>query len=269
MLNTKTGCFIVNCFIYLFTILTIFILIGITTFLLLGSMDVYSIEFLISMIPASLNTIFLLVIAILIATPISIMSAIHLEFYAKQTKFINFIKFSIDCLSGIPSIIFGLFGLSFFAYFIGLPKSILSGALTVAIVVVPIIIKNTQEAIKAVNEDYIQGSFALGASRFDTVKKIIIPESIDGIITGVILSIGRIIGETAAILFVAGTVDKVASSLFSPGVTLSNKLLLIIQEPTYSKLGISEAYAIALILIIVVVILNMIIKYVKYRFKKV
>ena len=156
-------------------------------------------------LPNIINTIYIIVITLVIATPIGIGSAIYLNEYAKGGKLVRLIEFTTETLSGIPSIIFGLFGMVFFGNVLGLGFSILCGALTLTIMILPIITRTTQEALKTVPESYRSGALGIGATKWYMIRTIILPSAIPGIITGVILSIGRIVGESAALLFTAGS----------------------------------------------------------------
>lgn len=268
MLNTKLGNNILKGIIYFCVAILIVSVIAVVGFVFIEGVGSLNLELLLRSNGLIVSTLMVILIALLIAVPIGIFSAIYMQLYAKKTKALEAIRFSIDSLSGIPSIIFGLFGLSFFIYFVGMHRSILAAALTVALVVLPLLVKNTEEAIKTISRAQIEASLALGATKFDTVVKVVIPGCVDGILNGVVLAIGRIIGETAAILFVIGSLSKFPTSPFDSGSTLATQLYLILQEPTYVEGGIQEAYALALILVIIVILLNLTLKFTSKYFKK-
>ncbi|MDF9867491.1 phosphate transport system permease protein [Bacilli bacterium PM5-3] len=267
MLNKKGGIKFINFLMYLSIILLVAFIVLVIGFILIEGLKEMNINILFNSQALIISTLMLVGITLLIAVPLGIFSAIYLQMYAKQGKVVNLIRFSIDSLTGIPSIIYGLFALSFFVYFIGINRSILAGSLSLSIVVLPLLIKNTEEAIKTINRSQIEASLALGATKYITITRVVIPFCIDGIINGVVLAIGRIIGETAAIMFVIGSLNGMPSSPLDPGASLATHLYLIIQEPTYSSGGISDAYSLAFILLFVVIFLNIIVKLVDRYFK--
>ncbi|WP_423363193.1 phosphate ABC transporter permease PstA [Mycoplasma sp. P36-A1] len=268
MLNSKLGNNILKGLIYLCVAILLINVVAIVYFVFLQGITNLNLELLFRSSGLIVSTLMVILIALVIAVPIGVFSAIYMQLYAKKNRALEIIRFSIDSLSGIPSIIFGLFGLSFFIYFVGMHRSILAGSLTVSLVILPLLIKNTEEAIKTIERSQIEASLALGATRFDTVVKVVVPGCVDGIINGIVLAIGRIIGETAAILFVIGSLAKFPTSIMDPGATLATQLYLILQEPTYAEGGINEAYSLALILVIIVIVLNLSIKLMKSHFKK-
>lgn len=245
---------IIKCLIYLSATLTIGTLILILGYILLNGLGAFNIEFLKTLIPMTISTLYLVFLGIFISTPIGVCAAIYLIEYAKPGKVVNAIRFATESLSGIPSIIFGLFGMLFFVQVLKLKFSILSGTLTVSMMVLPTIIRTTEEALKSVPNSYREGSLGLGASKIRTIAQVILPAALPGILTSIILSIGRIIGETAAVIFTAGTVAKIPSSIMSSGKTLSVHLYLLAKE----AISFEQAYATATILIIIVTILNFI-----------
>ncbi len=200
-----------------------------------------------------ISTVYIIALALIIAAPLGILSAIYLVEYAKQGKLVRFIRFSIECLASIPSIIYGLFGLIFFVTILKFSWSLLSGALTVSIMILPTIIRTVEEALKTVPDAYREGSLGLGASKLRTIMKVVIPSSISGIVTAVILSVGRIIGETAAILLTAGMVSRIPNSIMDSGRTLSVHLYYLAKE----GISFEKAYATATVLLVVVLILNL------------
>ncbi|MDL2211375.1 phosphate ABC transporter permease PstA [Erysipelotrichaceae bacterium OttesenSCG-928-M19] len=268
MLNHKFGINFVKYAMYLSLILLIAFIALIIGYIVLEGLAQLNLDLLISSNPLIVSTLMLIGIALIVAIPLGIFSAIYMQMYAKQGRIISLIRFSIDSLTGIPSIIYGLFALSFFIYYFGLNRSIFAAGLAMAIVILPVLIKNTEEAIKTIERSQIEASLALGATKYDTVTKVVVPFCLDGIINGVILSIGRIIGETAAIMFVIGTLNGFPTSIFEPSATLATHLYLILQEPTYAQGGIQEAYSLALILLLIVIILNVLVKFVEKYFKK-
>jgi phosphate transport system permease protein len=207
----------------------------------------------VSMMPAIINTVIITLLSLLIAVPLGIFSAIYLVEYAKRgNKFVSIVRVTAETLSGIPSIVYGLFGYLLFVIACGFSYSVLAGALTLAIMVLPIILRTTEEALKAVPDSYREGSFGLGAGRLRTVFKIVLPSAIPGILSGVILSIGRIVGETAALIYTSGTVAGIPDSLLSSGRTLSVHMYALLSEGLYTK----QAYATAVVLLIMVIGIN-------------
>lgn len=214
------------------------------------------------------NTIYIIIITLLIATPIGVGSAIYLNEYAKPGKLVKLIEFTTETLSGIPSIIFGLFGMIFFGRTLNLGYSILTGSLTLTIMVLPLITRNTQEALKTVPLSYRSGALGMGATKWYMIRTILLPSAMPGIITGIILAIGRIVGESAALLFTAGS----GYLLPKPGAGLFNKILesggtLTIQlYLSMSKAQYDVAFAIAFVLLIIVFIINMLTKYLAKKY---
>ena len=220
------------------------------------SLDMFSFDYTTenqSMLPAIINTLFMVAVALIIAGPLGIGSAIYLVEYAKRgNKFVNVIRLTTETLQGIPSIIYGLFGFLFFNGALHMGYSILSGGLTLAIMVLPVIMRTTEEALIAVPDSYREGSFGLGAGKCRTIVKLVLPSAIPGILSGIILSIGRIVGETAALIFTAGTVGEIASGLTGSGRTLAVHMYLLANEGLY----IDKAYAVAVVLLVLVLALN-------------
>lgn len=207
----------------------------------------------VSMMPAIINTLIMTGISLLISVPFGMGAAIYLVEYAKKgNKLVNIIRVTAETLSGIPSIIYGLFGMLFFVSTLGWGYSILAGAFTLAIMVLPVIMRTTEEALLAVPDSYREGSFGLGAGRLRTVFRIILPAAVPGILSGIILAIGRIVGETAALIYTAGTVADVSGSLFASGRTLSVHMYTLSRE----GLHVDEAYATAVILLLIVMGIN-------------
>lgn len=206
-----------------------------------------------SLMPALINTIIMTLLSLLIAVPLGIFSAIFLVEYASRgNKFVEIIRLTTETLQGIPSIVYGLFGMLFFVTTYGWGFSLLAGAFTLSIMVLPLIMRSTEEALKAVPDSYREGSFGLGAGKLRTVFRIVLPSAIPGILAGVILAIGRIVGETAALIYTAGTVADFPKSVMSSGRTLAVHMYNLASEGLYMD----QAYATAVILLVVVVGIN-------------
>lgn len=215
-----------------------------------------------------LNTLYIIVITLLIATPIGVGSAIYLNEYAKPGKLVSLIEFTTETLSGIPSIIFGLFGMVFFGTTLGLGYSILTGALTLTLMVLPLITRNTQEALKTVPATYRSGALGIGATKWYMIRTILLPSAMPGIITGIILTIGRIVGESAALLFTAGsgyllpkTFAGFFKKIFESGGTLTIQLYLSMSKAQYDA-----AFGIAAVLLIIVLFINLLTKILAKKF---
>jgi len=207
----------------------------------------------VSMMPAIVNTITMTFMSLIVAVPLGVFSAIYLVEYAKRgNKLVEIVRVTAETLSGIPSIVYGLFGFLMFAVALSWGYSILSGALTLAIMILPLIMRTTEEALKSVPDSYREGSFGLGAGRLRTVFKIVLPSAMPGILAGVILGIGRIVGETAALIYTAGTVAGIPENLMSSGRTLSVHMYALLSEGLYTD----QAYATAVVLLVMVVIIN-------------
>lgn len=219
-----------------------------------------------SLMPALINTVIMTLLSLLIAVPLGIFSAIFLVEYAgRGNKFVEVIRLTTETLQGIPSIVYGLFGMLFFVNTCGWGFSLLAGAFTLSIMVLPLIMRSTEEALKAVPDSYREGSFGLGAGKLRTVFKIVLPSAIPGILAGVILAIGRIVGETAAMIYTAGTVAQVPSDIFGSGRTLAVHMYNLASEGLYMD----QAYATAVILLVLVVGINTLSGYVAKKLTKV
>ena len=206
-----------------------------------------------SVIPALINTVVMTLLSLLIAVPFGIFSAIFLVEYAgKGNKFIEVIRLTTETLSGIPSIVYGLFGMLFFVNTLKWGFSVLAGAFTLSIMILPLIMRQTEEALKAVPDSYREGSFGLGAGKLRTVFRIVLPSAVPGILAGVILAIGRIVGETAALIYTAGTVAQVPKNVLGSGRTLVIHMYMLSSEGLYMN----QAYATAVILLVLVVAIN-------------
>jgi len=217
------------------------------------------------------NTIYIIVITLLIAIPFGVGAAIYLNEYAKPGRLVRLIEFTTETLAGIPSIVFGLFGYVFFGITLKLGYSVLTGAFTLALMVLPLITRNTQEALKTVPGSYRSGALGIGATKWYMIRTILLPSAMPGIITGIILSIGRIVGESAALLFTAGSgyllpkLGQYGEGLFEkvlqPGGTLTIQLYLSMEKAQYD-----EAFGIALVLLVIVFSINMLTKYFAHKF---
>lgn len=217
------------------------------------------------------NTIYIVVITLLIATPIGIGAAIYLNEYAKPGRLVRTIEFTTETLSGIPSIIFGLFGMVFFGGTLGFGFSILTGCFTLTLMVLPLIIRNTQEALKTVPASYRSGALGIGATKWYMIRTILLPSAMPGIVTGVILAIGRIVGESAALLFTAGSGfllpkfgqygEGLLDKVFNSGGTLTIQLYLSMSKAQYD-----DAFGIALVLLVIVLMINFLTKYLAHKF---
>lgn len=208
----------------------------------------------VSMLPSIVNTLLITALALLIAAPLGIFAAIYMVEYAKKgNKIVSIVRVTAETLSGIPSIVYGLFGMLFFVGYCKLQLSLLSGALTVAIMVLPTIMRTTEEALLAIPSSYREGSFGLGAGKLRTVFRVVLPSAVPGILSGIILSIGRIVGETAALIYTAGTVAQMPENIFSSARTLSVHMYMLSGEGFYTN----QAFATAVVLLIMVIIINM------------
>lgn len=258
--------------------ISIFLLVGIIGYVFYKGFPSIHLQFL-TTIPSSLkgtfgilgnivNTLYIIVITVAIVTPIGIGSAVYLNEYAKGGRLVKVIEFTTETLAGIPSIIYGLFGMVFFGGVCGLGFSILCGALTLSIMILPIITRTTQEALKTVPQSYRIGALGIGATKWYMIRTIILPSAMPGIVTGIILGIGRIVGESAALLFTAGSgflLPKLANGFFSgigEHAVKSGGTLTIQMYLSMSKADYKSAFGIALVLILIVLCINLITKYI-------
>lgn len=273
--KTRVGDNILLLLIYLAAFLAIALLLGIMGYVFVRGLPQVSWEFLSTVQSAKkgtfgilgniVNTLYIIVITLLIAAPVGIGSAIYLNEYAKPGKLVRLIEFTTEILSGIPSIIFGLFGMVFFGATLGLGYSVLTGSFTLTLMILPLITRNTQEALKTVPDSYRFGALGIGATKWYMIRTILIPSAAPGILTGIILSVGRIVGESAALLFTAGSGFLLAKNLFgklfeSSG-TLTIQLYLSMQKAKYD-----QAFGIAVVLLIIVLGINLLTKYVTGKF---
>lgn len=273
--RTRIGDNILKVLIYLAAGVAIALLVGIMGYVFVRGLPQVSWQ-LLSTVQSSLkgtfgilgniiNTIYIIVITLIIAAPIGIGSAIYLNEYAKPGKLVRTIEFTTEILSGIPSIIFGLFGMVFFGMTLKLGYSVLTGSFTLTLMVLPLITRNTQEALKTVPDSYRSGALGIGAMKWYMIRTILLPSAAPGILTGVILSIGRIVGESAALLFTAGSGFQLPKNLFgklfeSSG-TLTIQLYLSMQKAKYD-----QAFGIAVVLLIIVLVINLLTRFLANRF---
>lgn len=273
--RTRIGDNILKVLIYLAAGVAIALLVGIMGYVFVRGLPQVSWQ-LLSTVQSSLkgtfgilgniiNTIYIIVITLIIAAPIGIGSAIYLNEYAKPGKLVRTIEFTTELLSGIPSIIFGLFGMVFFGMTLKLGYSVLTGSFTLTLMVLPLITRNTQEALKTVPDSYRSGALGIGATKWYMIRTILLPSAAPGILTGVILSIGRIVGESAALLFTAGSGFQLPKNLFgklfeSSG-TLTIQLYLSMQKAKYD-----QAFGIAVVLLIIVLGINLLTRFLTNRF---
>lgn len=207
----------------------------------------------VSMLPALLDTLVMVVLALVLATPLGVFAAVYLVEYAKRgNKLVDVVRVTADTLSGIPSIVYGLFGMLFFVTYLHMGYSLLAGSCTVAIMILPLIMRTTEEALKAVPDSYREGSYGLGAGKLRTVFSVVLPSAIPGILAGVILGIGRIVGETAALIYTSGTVAALPTNVMSSGRTLAVHMYVLASEGLY----IPQAYATAVVLVVIVIGIN-------------
>lgn len=273
--RTRIGDNVLKALIYMAAGLAIALLVGIMGYVFVRGLPQISWQFL-STVQSSLkgtfgilgniiNTLYIIVITLIIAAPIGIGSAIYLNEYAKPGKLVQTIEFTTEILSGIPSIIFGLFGMVFFGMTLNLGYSVLTGSFTLTLMVLPLITRSTQEALKTVPDSYRSGALGIGATKWYMIRTILLPSAAPGILTGVILSIGRIVGESAALLFTAGSGFQLPKNLFgklfeSSG-TLTIQLYLSMQKAKYD-----QAFGIAVVLLIIVLGINLLTRFLTNRF---
>jgi phosphate transport system permease protein len=215
-------------------------------------------------LPTIIGTFVLTLVAIIVATPLGVGAAIYLTEYTREGKITKIVRFGADCLAGIPSIIFGLFGFILFVVVLKMGWSILSGGLTLSFMVLPTIMRTSEEAIKSVPHSLREVSLSLGATKWETIKKVVIPNALPGIVTGIILSVGRSIGETAAVIFTAGSSLRLPASLFDSVRTMSVHFYILSREGISMK----NAYGTATVLIILILAINLTAYWIMHRFTK-
>ena len=266
---------LLNFFIQFSTLISIVLLVVIIGYICYRGIPHFSFDYLINttsilkktvgILPNIINTLYMIVVTLLIAGPISIGGAIYLNEYATNKKLVHIISFTTEVLAGIPSIIYGLFGMLFFGGVLNLSYSILTGAFTLAIMIRPIVSRNTQIALQAVPKSYREAALGIGATKWYMIRTVLLPSAIPGILTGIILAMGRIVAESAALLFTAGSLSilptNVFSHLFSSGATLTIQLYLEMAKANYES-----AFVIALILVVIVLLLNFTAKWISKKF---
>jgi phosphate transport system permease protein len=207
----------------------------------------------VSLMPALISTVMMTALSLVISVPLGVFAAVYLTEYAKRgNRAVTLIRMTMETLSGIPSIVYGLFGMLFFVTFLGWGFSVLAGTFTLSIMILPLIMRSSEEAIIAVPDTYREGSFGLGAGRLRTVFRIVLPSAAPGILAGVILAVGRIVGETAALIYTSGTVAQVPGNVYESARTLSVHMYALSSE----GLHIGEGYATAVVLLLVVILIN-------------
>ena len=257
----KPGSLIVLILVLLSAVVTVGVLFSLIIYILVNGVthlkpELFAWEFNtdnMSMMPAIVSTVYMTVLSLIMAVPVGIFSAIYLVEYARRgSRLVKVLRTTTETLQGIPSIVYGLFGYILFVITLGWSYSLIAGAVTLAIMILPLIMRTTEEALMSVPDSYREGSFGLGAGKLYTVFKLILPCAVPGILAGVILAIGRIVGESAALIFTAGTVAQVPGSLFDSARTLSVHMYALLSEGLYTD----EAYATAVVLLILVIIIN-------------
>ncbi|MCK4673646.1 phosphate ABC transporter permease PstA [candidate division WOR-3 bacterium] len=271
-IGPRTNQIIAYSILLLMTLITVVVLFFIIGYVFKNGIGQLSLEFLTDktrdmgkeggILPSILGTFFVTIFAIIIATPLGVGSAVYLVEYTKGGLIHRIISFGADCLAGVPSIIFGLFGFIFFVIRLNLGWSIISGGLTLAVMIIPTIIRTTEEAIKAVPHSFREISYSLGGGKLDTILKVVLPTSLPGILTGVILGIGRAVGETAAVIFTAGSSLGIPTSAFSSTRTLAVHFYILARE----GISMPKAYATATVLIIIILLVNFIAYRLMHRF---
>ncbi len=253
-------------------IVTLLILLVIIGYILLKGLPVVTWEFLTQnprnmqreggIFPTIVATVEMTLIAIAIATPIAVAAAVYMAEYAGKNRLAAVVRFGADSLAGIPSIMFGLFGYLFFVYYLNMGFSLIAGGLTLALMALPIILRVSEEAIIVVPDSYKFGSLALGASKLQTIRKVVIPTAIPGIITGVILGMGRAVGETAAVILTAGSVARVPDSIFDPVRTMTVHIFTLATE----NLSMKNAFGTAAVLVIMILAITLFSNYMTNRY---
>lgn len=255
---------ILKFFIYFFSILTLLSLVFVVAFVLIKGVPyiepkLFSLKYTsenVSMFPAIINTVIMVLLSLVVAVPLGIMTAIYLAEYAdKENRIVKIVRVTADTLSAIPSIVYGLFGMLFFVIYLKWNISLLAGAMTTAIMILPLIMRSTEEALIAIPQSLRDASFGLGAGKVRTIVRIVLPTAMPGILAGVILGIGRIVGETAALLFTSGTVAEVPKKIVGPasgGRTLALHMYALSSE----GMNVNQAYATGVILLVLILLIN-------------
>ncbi|RQD76835.1 MAG: phosphate ABC transporter permease PstA [Candidatus Syntrophonatronum acetioxidans] len=263
MINPKMEEKVCKIFLWIMASLTLLILVAIIGNVLSRGLGFIDLEFLLEtprqmgreggIIDSIISTFYLIIISLLIATPVGVGSAIFLTEYKKKGKLLRLIRFTTESLAGIPSIIFGIFGFAFFVIFCGMGWSILSGGLTLSLMILPTLVRTSEEAISSVPNSFREGSLAMGATRWQTISGVVIPSALPGIITGIILSTGRAVGESAAVILTAGSALGIPRTLFDPGRSMSVHLYVLAVE----GISMEKAYATGAVLIMAIVLINL------------
>jgi phosphate transport system permease protein len=212
-----------------------------------------------NLIPMIVSTAWTVVVSLIIALPVGVMTAVYLHEYAARSPISRFLGLAIDTLAGIPSIIYGLFGLLFFCRFMNLGQSIIAGGLTLSIMILPVIIRTTEEALKTVPGSFREGSLSLGATKFQTILHVVLPPALPGILTAAILAVGRVVGESAPVLLTVGLARNLPKTIFEPGRTLTIHLYYLTKEAIEAD-DFAQAFTAAAVLIVVVLLINSIVK---------
>lgn len=271
--NVKFQSFILKFPVYFSALLTAFVVLFIILYIIIKGLPYLNSDFFAlqynsencSVFPALINTIIMTVLSLLLACPLGIGGAVYLVEYAeKGNKFVKLVRLTTETLAGIPSIIYGLFGMLMFVVFFRFGYSLLAGSFTVAIMILPVILRTTEEALLAVPDSFREGSFGLGAGKLRTVFKIVLPSAIPGILSGIILSIGRVIGESAALIYTAGTVAHIPNSIMGSGRTLAIHMYILSSEGLHTN----QAFATALVLLILVGAINLVSSLLAKKIKK-
>lgn len=261
MRRQKISALLLRFSVYIASILTVGALLFVVGYILIKGVPNLSLKMFawhyntdnLSLLPALLNTILMTILSLLFAVPLGVFAAIYLVEYAHRgSRLVRIIRMNAETLAGIPSIVYGLFGMLFFVTALKLGFSMLSGALTISIMILPVILRTSEEALMSVPDSYREGSFGLGAGRLRTVFRVVLPDAIPGILAGVILGVGRTVGETAALLYTAGTSSDTVSGIMDSARTLSVHMYALSQEGLY----INQTYATAVVLLIIVVGIN-------------
>ncbi|MDR0500316.1 MAG: phosphate ABC transporter permease PstA [Coriobacteriales bacterium] len=259
--RAKRWAVILRLLVYLGAIITVAVLLCLVGYILVSgvphiSLDLFALPYNslnVSLMPALINTILMTALSLLIAVPLGLGAAIYLvEYTGRGNKLVGVIRTTAETLTGIPSIVYGLFGMLFFVTALGWRLSLLAGAFTLAIMILPIIMRTTEEALKAVPDSFREGSFGLGAGRLRTVGRVLLPSAMPGILAGVILGIGRIVGESAALIYTAGSVTELPTSVFDSTRTLSVHMYILASEGMH----INKTYATAVVLLVIVLAIN-------------
>ncbi|HHX14325.1 MAG TPA: phosphate ABC transporter permease PstA [Clostridiales bacterium] len=260
-MNQKTMSIILRVMVFAASILTIGVLLFLMVYIMARGLphlklSLFALEYNsenVSMFPSIINTIIMTVLSLSIAIPFGLATAIYLNEYAKRgNRLVEAIRLTAETLAGIPSIVYGLFGMLFFVITLKMGNSILAGAGTLSIMILPLIMRTSEEAIKAVPDSFREGSFGLGAGKLRTISRIVLPSAMPGILAGVILGIGRIVGETAALIYTSGTLAELPKSVFSSGSTLSVHMWYL----SGAGLHMNEAAATAVVLLLIVLLIN-------------